>query len=189
MIILFSAKTLYPIKFIQLCPPTKRIRNHMLLRHATLRHFELSVIKLARLLHKFSDIRIIHFLPSFKSLSLSLSLSLSFSLRLLLLHLWLIRLILLQIKFWGNFQMNCIIKKLRKCQKCNFHERVKYYLTFLHINFQSFCLSFSSKQISLLHIRIPFYSPICCSGTTIHIVPTQGFTKLREPSRLNETQV
>ena len=29
----------------------------------------------------------------------------------------------------------------------------------------------------------------CCGGTTIHIVPTKGVTKLRQPSRLNETQV
>ena len=29
----------------------------------------------------------------------------------------------------------------------------------------------------------------CCSGTTIHIVPTKEITKLRQTSRLNETQV
>ena len=41
-----------------------------------------------------------------------------------------------------------------------------------------------------LPVRLgPAGRPGCCIGTTIHIVPTEGITKLRQTSNLNETQV
>ena len=57
-----------------------------------------------------------------------------------------------------------------------------------------------SKQMAKLETYSTYANPslfqvldilayICCSGTTIHIVPTKGLTKLRQPFRLNETQV
>ena len=47
----------------------------------------------------------------------------------------------------------------------------------------------SGNYVDIVHICNTTNSPDCCIGTTIHIVPTEGFTKLRQTSNLNETQV